>query len=97
MTNRNPLVVVLLTFITLGIYGLVWYVKTGREMRSKGASIPTAWIILIPLVGLYWQWKWSEGVGIVTGDKLSGPVAFLLTLCLGPIGMAVIQSQFNKC
>ena len=52
MKKRNPIAVLLLPFITFGIYAIVWMVKTKGEMVAKGAEIPTAWLIIIPLVNL---------------------------------------------
>jgi hypothetical protein len=96
MKQRSPIAVFFLPFLTLGIYSLVWYVKTGREMRSKGAAIPTAWLILIPIVNLYWLVKWSGGVAKVTNNSFSAIATFLVVVFLGPIGMAIIQSSFNR-
>lgn len=96
MKQRNPLAVFFLSIITLGIYGIVWYVKTKNEMNRLGAKIPTAWLIIIPLVSIYWMWKYSEGVGQVTKGEMSAPIAFILLFLLGNIGMAVIQIDFNK-
>jgi hypothetical protein len=39
MTERNPILVFLLPAITLGIYGLIWLVKTKDEMNQQGAAI----------------------------------------------------------
>lgn len=94
MKKRNPLAVFILPIITLGIYGLVWEVKTKNEMKSLGADIPTAWLIIIPFVNLYWLYKYCKGYAQVT--KGSAAVAFLLLFFLGSIGMAVLQSGFNK-
>lgn len=33
---RNPVAVVLLSIVTLGIYGLVWYYKINKEMAAIG-------------------------------------------------------------
>ena len=33
---RSPVAVVLLTLVTLGIYGLVWYYKINKEMVAMG-------------------------------------------------------------
>lgn len=96
MKQRSPVAVFFLPFLTLGIYGLVWYVKTAGEMRPKGAIIPTAWLIIIPIAGIYWIWKWCEGVGKVTNNSLSAGAAFLVLLFLGPIGMAIVQSHLNR-
>ncbi len=96
MRNRNPILVFVFAFLTLGIYGIYWMVSTKNEMNRMGTSIPTAWLIIIPFVGIYWMWKYAEGVGHVSRNQLSGPVAFLLVLILGAIGMPIIQSTFNK-
>ena len=96
MQNRNPIVVVLLTFVTLGIYYLVWHVQTGREMRKLGASIPTAWLLVVPIVSLYQWWMWCGGVARVTEGRTSQGLAVVLTLFLGPLGAAIIQSNFNS-
>jgi hypothetical protein len=84
-----------LSLITFGIYGLVWYVKTKNEMNAKGAQIPTAWLIIIPIANIYWLWKYSEGVESVTSKEMSAGLAFVLIFLLGVIGMAIVQSKFN--
>ena len=96
MTNRNPILVFFLPCITLGIYALVWLVKTKDEMNARGAEIPTAWLLIIPIVGLYWVWKYGEGVEKITGGKMSGAIAFILLFLLGNIGMAILQNEYNK-
>lgn len=96
MKQRNPLAVFFLPFVTFGIYGLVWQVKTKNEMNALGAKIPTAWLIIIPIVNYYWLWKYSEGVEQVTGGKQSTALAFVLLFLLGSIGAAILQSDFNK-
>ena len=96
MKKRNPIAVLLLTFVTFGIYSLYWMVQTKVEMNVKGAQIPTAWLIIIPLVNLWWMWKYSEGVELVTGGKTSGVLAFILLFLLGMIGAAIVQDSFNK-
>jgi len=66
MENRSPLAVFLLTMVTLGIYGLVWYVKTKEEMNAKGAEIPSAWLLIVPIANIIWMWKYSVGVEKLT-------------------------------
>jgi hypothetical protein len=82
--------------ITFGIYGLVWLVKTKNEMNSLGAKIPTAWLLIIPLVNIYWLWTYAQGVEQVTKGGQSAALAFILMLFLGVIGYAIVQSAFNK-
>lgn len=93
MKKRNPFGVFAYPFLTFGIYSLYWQVVTKGELNSKGAQIPTAWLIIVPFVNLWWLWKYCEGVEQVAG--MSGPVAFLLLFFLGPIGSAIIQDKFN--
>ena len=96
MQHRDPIMVILLSIITLGIYGLFWYVVTKNEMNTKGAQIPTAWLIIIPFVNIWWYWKFSEGVELVTNKGMGAAVAFLLLWLLGTIGEAIIQNELNK-
>ena len=96
MKKRSPIAVLFLPFITFGIYGLVWYVKTKNEMNRLGANIPTAWLLIIPLANVYWFWVYGTGVAIVTKGAHSALGSFLLRLFLGPIGCAITQNEFNN-
>ncbi len=95
MKKRNPVGIILLMIITLGIYLIVWYVKTEEEMNSLGAKIVTPWLLIIPLVNLYWVWSWCTGISFVT-KKYSPVGGFLLAMFLGPIAFAMFQNEFNK-
>ena len=96
MTKRSVATVIILSIVTLGIYALVWTVKTKGEMVKAGADIPTSWLLIVPIASIYYFWKWSGGVEHVTGGKFSQVVSFLLMFMLGIIGMAIIQSELNK-
>ena len=96
MQYRNHIMVILLSIITFGIYGLVWYVTTKDQMNAKGAQIPTAWLLIIPFVDFWWLWKFCQGVELVTNKEMGAGVAFLLIFLIGLIGMAIIQSSLNK-
>lgn len=96
MKHRGPIAVLFLSIITLGIYGLIWQVKTKGEMNRLGAKIPTAWLIIIPVVSIWWLWKYSEGVELVTKKEMSTVISFILLFVLGVIGMAIIQNEFNS-
>ncbi|MNL33863.1 hypothetical protein D3C87_1557970 [compost metagenome] len=96
MKKRNLFAVLLLCLFTFGVYSIVWPVKTKIEMNRLGANIPTAWLIIIPIVNIYWLWKYSEGVEQVTNGKQSAALAFILLFLLGVIGYMVIQNEFNK-
>ena len=96
MTRRNPIMVVLLPILTLGIYYLVWYVTTKNEMNTRGANIPTAWLLVIPIANFFWIWEFSKGVELVTNKGMGAGAAFVLLLFLGTIGGAIVQSNLNK-
>ncbi len=96
MQKRSPVAVLLLPFVTFGFYSLYWLVRTKTEMNSCGADIPTAWLLLIPFAGIWWLWKFGEGVERVTHERMSTGVAFLLLLFLEFIGAMIIQSELNK-
>jgi hypothetical protein len=96
MKNRNPLAVLLLPFVTFGIYCIYWIVQTKIEMNAKGADIPSAILIIVPLVNIWWLWKYCEGVEFVTGGKMSGALAFVLLFLLEIIGAAIVQDTFNR-
>ena len=66
------------------------------EMVARGASIPTTWLIIIPIVNIFYLWKWSAGVEHVTGGKVNGAVMFLLMWLVNIVGIPYAQSQFNK-
>jgi hypothetical protein len=96
MEKRSVAAVLLLPIITFGIYGLVWYVKTKNEMNNKGAEIPSAWLLIIPIANIIWLVKWCKGVNKVTKNSLSTGGSFALVFFLGMIGAAIIQSKFNQ-
>jgi hypothetical protein len=96
LTKRNPVAVLLLAIVTLGIYAIVWLARTRGEMVARGAAIPTTWLLIVPLVNLVYYWKWSKGVEHVSGGEASGALTFVLMLLVGPVGYVYAQVQFNK-
>ena len=96
MKHRSVLSVVLLSIFTLGIYTIVWLVKTKREMNSVGAEIPTAWWLIVPIGNIWWTYKYGQGVEKVTKGKVNAILAFVLFYLLWIIGMAILQSEYNK-
>ncbi len=69
MKHRNPLAVFFLSLITLGIYALVWHVKTKGELTKLGADITYELVADRPFANLYWIWKYSQGVEQVSGRQ----------------------------
>ena len=96
MTNRHPLLVIALTFCSCGLYYIYWLENSKIEMNRLGADIPTAWLLIIPFVNIYWLWRWSQGVERVTKNALTAVPVFLLCWFIAIIGAPIIQSYFNK-
>ena len=95
MKRRSPAAPLLLPFITVGIYSLVWLVKTKNEMNAFVTRIPTAWLLIVPIANFVWYWKYAKGVNEFTAGGTSAGGAFWLLVLLGPIGAAIIQNSFN--
>jgi uncharacterized membrane protein YozB (DUF420 family) len=97
MEYRHPMMIIFLSLVTLGIYPLVWLVKTKNEMkRHYGVFIPPAWYLIIPFVNLYWVWHYAKGVETITDGKREAMEAFYLIILFYFLGMSVLQADFNK-
>jgi len=93
--KRNPLLVLLFTVITFGIYGIYWFVQTKREINSLGAKIPTAWLMIIPVVNIYWLYKYTEGFTqyVKKGNTL---LWFIVLFLVGFLAFPIFQIELNK-
>lgn len=92
---RSVAAVILLPLVTFGFYSLYWTVRTKTELNLSGAKIPTAWLIIIPFVNIYWLWKFCEGTQVVTKGKLDTILAFIVMFLLGSIGNGIVQYYLN--
>ena len=101
MTNtiqeRNVVLVYVLGFITLGIYFLYWIIQTKREINEKfGASIPTCWLLIIPIANIYWMYKYAEAYSIYVlkdDNKILWALLFIFVSIIVP---ALVQIELNK-
>lgn len=97
MKQRNLVSMFFLTFITFGIYSIYWFVSTKGELNQKGAQIPTAWLLIVPLVNLWWMYKYYKGAEQVTAGKISTLLYFLLGLFVSSlVPMLLGQNEYNK-
>lgn len=93
---RDPILVIIFSIITFGIYSLVWTVKTKNEINSLGGHIPTAWLIIIPFVNIYFLYKYCEYFSQLVKKDNSPILWFLLFMVISPVGMILVQIELNK-
>ncbi len=65
-------------------------------MNGRGNRIPAAWLLIVPIVSIWWMWKYAVGVEEVTRYALNRHGAFWLMFLLGSIGDAIVQNPFNS-
>lgn len=94
--KRNLLIGILLTIVTFGIYVIYWLVSTKREIVELGGDVPTSWLVIIPIVNLYWLYKYMDAFAKIVKHESSGILYFILWLVFWPIVPAMIQSGLNS-
>jgi hypothetical protein len=95
LKERNILLVYILSFITLGIYYLYWLYKTKNELNELGANIPSFILYFIPIVNIYWLYRYTEGWAHVT-KKDNAVIYFILFLLVGIIKPYLVQRDLNE-
>ncbi|MDA3856389.1 MAG: DUF4234 domain-containing protein [Candidatus Woesearchaeota archaeon] len=95
--HRNLIVGAILTVITFGIYIIYWLVSTKNEMNEElGAQIPTAWLLIIPFVGIYWSYKYCEGYAKYAAKDNNTWLYFILWIFVGFVIPPIVQIKLNK-
>lgn len=94
--KRNVFLVYVYMIITLGIYQIYWLVKTKDEMNDElGAEIPTAWLLIIPIVNIYWLYKYCQGFATKVEKDNNTVLWFLVFMVVGIIMPAIVQLKLN--
>ncbi|MFW6046222.1 MAG: DUF4234 domain-containing protein [Candidatus Woesearchaeota archaeon] len=94
--NRNILLVYIYSIITFGIYGIYWFVSTKNEMNKLGAKIPTAWLLIVPIVNFYWAYKYCEGYSKHVRKDNNAILWFVVYIFAGFLIPLFVQSELNK-
>ncbi len=71
-------------------------VSTKNEINSKGASIPTAWLLIVPIANIYFIYKYCEGFAVNVKKDNNTILWFILYILIGIIMPAIVQSELNK-
>lgn len=98
--HRNPLLVLMFSLITFGIYAIYWYVVTTKELRKNTSFAPNPWLILLSFVPIacipfmfYYDWKYSRAINELTGyDTMT---LFIIWVFLPPAAMYISQTELN--
>ena len=105
MKKRSIAGFIILTFLTLGIYGIYWFVKltneTNRlapeEATMSGGLAFLVTICTLGIYGLYWGYKLGKKMDIISGKSSNSGIIYLLlsVLGLGIIAKALAQNELN--
>ena len=104
--KRDLVKAIILTIVTCGIYGLIWFINLTNDMnkasgRTSDTSGGTAFILSLVTCGIYmyyWAYKMGEKRDIVANEKSSASVLYLVLMFLG-FGIVVYclsQDAINK-
>ncbi len=109
---RNPFLVFLWSFVTLGIYYLVWYYKINRELRdacgidvSPGVAliaITLGWLVIVPpFVSWYRTFiriaEAQRAAGVTSeANPVLGFILFVIAVFLLPVEVVYAQDELNK-
>lgn len=110
MTQRNIAVSIILTIVTCGIYGIVWFVMLNDEIRnaSKDYGMPSGGvaflltIVTCGIYGIYWAYKMGKAITIAKQEAgLPATDSSVLYLVLQIFGFAIVnyalmQNEMNN-
>lgn len=94
---RNPILWAALFFVPFVnfIVLLYWIYKTSEEIKSLGGQIPTIILVFLPIVSIYFLYKYAVEYARCVLRKDEWIVPFLMFF-FPPIAIYVIQTELNK-
>ena len=102
MQTRNPVLVVVFSFLTLGFYGLYWIATTQSVLNRKtgmGSSGGLTFLFMLLTGGiytLYWYYILGKEIRKVGGREDRSVLYLVLGfLGLGIVSCAIAQSDIN--
>ncbi len=94
--QRDPIMVIVYTMLTCGIYGLYWLFETSKELTELGAELPNIWFIIIPGLNIYYMYKYLEEWHRIVKYEQDFMMVLVIGLIFSPIVMYWIQEELNK-
>ena len=110
VTNRNIGLAIVLSFITCGIYAIIWMVSINDDVNvvsedtsgMSGAMVFILTLITCGIYGIYWNYKMGQKLYEANGKYDKGIndnsiVYLILSICgLSIISYCLMQSDLNK-
>lgn len=98
--RRNPLLIIILSALTFGIYFFYWYLSTTNELRKATDCAPDPLLMLLfflPFLNIfffyYYGWKYSRAIHQLTGyDVMSLLAAWIF---FPPVAIYLSQKELN--
>ena len=108
--SRNIAVCIILSVITCGIYGIIWFISMVNDINdvseNNGPSGGVVFLLSLVTCSIYlWYWMYKAGNDLNTAKKMRGlpedSSASVLYLILSVVGLAIvsyalIQNELNK-
>ena len=87
-----------LTAIFAQAYTIYWFFQTQKELEARGAeSIPNALLLIVPLVNIYYIYKYAKGAEKITQGRQPMFLSLLLFLLGNSIlFMILCQMTYNE-
>ena len=98
--NRNPLLVIVFSLVTLGIYALYWLYQTKGELDEltgeKSSGIIWLITLFIPVYNIYLLWQYLGQVEKASKGAQGKVLLFILWVVFFPATQYLVQTELNK-
>lgn len=99
LRQRNPLLVIVFSLLTFGLYYLYWFYDTNAQFKRKleDGSNPVlrTFAVMVPMLNIVAMFKHSKSSQDATGGH-DWLLTFLAYLVFPPIAWFVVQSDINQ-
>ena len=102
MTNRSIVMMIILTFVTLGIYPIYWYIKFQMELKEQtgegfgGLGHFLMTFVTLGIYGIYWQYAAGKRIAKQGGEDWSIIYLILCFVSLSWLNPFLMQHQANQ-
>ena len=109
VVKRNIVTCILLSIVTCGIYGIIWFISLTDDVRAvsgdarlSGGKAFLFTLITCGIYGLYWYYKMGENVDAINANRGNASSnSGILYLVIGLFGLGIVnyclmQDAINK-